>query len=766
MFRQIGVYILLIVLMTNSLSARERVGLVLSGGGAKGIAHIGVIRALEENNIPIDYVAGTSMGAIIGGLYAAGYNADEMLALIKSKEFTSWSTGAIDENKLFYFERNMPTPSMLELHFRVSDSLKLESDIMPKSIVNPIPMNFALLELFAPYTLQCKADFNNLFVPFRSVAADIFNKKKVVYSSGNFGDAIRASMSVPIVYQPITIDGRLVVDGGLYDNFPIDVMRNDFNPDIIIGVDVAYSEKEGSPEDLVKQLSAIVFQDQNPELDADEGIKLSICLDYIGLLDFHKATEVHDVGYNFAISMMDSISAMVTDRVSDERLAIKRMRFKNSTPRVTFDTLQIIADKPKHIPYIKDMIYSQLQQADEISMKGLERGYYRAVSTNKIKNLLPVVSYNENDNKLDLILKTDIKDNLSLGFGTYLTSTSNSFLYVSAGYNSLSYNSIYANISGWLGQSYYGGMINSKITLLGGIPSYLNLQAVMSKRKFYQSDWLFYDDATTSLITKDDDFIRLRYGWPMTQHGRLDIGVGYGYMKDEFYEDNVASSQIGQDNATYKLGQFYASFDYNRLDSEQYPTNGTRINATAMGVYGDMEFVPYSANRVGATETSGWLQAEVKVDKYFELADDFTLGVSGDFLFSSRELFADYTAAIIQAPAFAPTTATESYFNVGFRANSFAAVGAIPTWKILNSLQLRGDFYLYMPVQKIMCDSQMNPYYGDWFSSPEFIGEINLIYDLKFATINTYVNYLTYPAKNWNFGIGLGAYIEAPKFLR
>ncbi|MFI3240387.1 MAG: patatin-like phospholipase family protein [Bacteroidales bacterium] len=766
MYRRVGLYITLFLLVVNSLSARESVGLVLSGGGAKGIAHIGVIRALEENNIPIDYVTGTSMGAIVGGLYASGYTPDEMMALIKSKDFASWSSGVIDENKLFYFERKSPTPTMLELNFRLSDSLKIEPDIMPKSLVNPIPMNMALVELFAPYTLQSKSNFDNLFIPFRCVAADIFNKRKVVYSSGSFGDAIRASMSVPIIYQPIIIDDRLVVDGGIYDNFPIDVMRQDFNPDIIIGVDVVYTEKVSSDEDLINQLSAIVFQDQNPELTDGEGIKLSICLDNIGLLDFHRATEVHNVGYEFANEMIDSIKGIVPSRVSADKLAIKRIRYKNSVPKVTFDTISIEADKPKHIPYINSMIYSQVHDS-VMTMGALDRGYYRAVSTNKIKNLLPVVSYNPEDDKLDLLLKTDIKDNLSLGLGAYITSTSNSMLFASAGYNTLNFNSLSASVSGWVGQAYYAGMIDSKITLLGkSIPSYLNFQGVLSTRNFYQGDWLFYDDATTSVITKVDNYIRIRYGWPLTQHGRFDLGVGYGYLRDEFYEDNVATAHIEQDYATYSLGQFYACLDFNRLNNNTFPTRGANLTVTAMGVYGDMEFNPYGASRVDDVQTSGWLQAELNMAKYFDIAENLTLGARADILFSTRELFGDYTAAIIQAPAFAPTIATQSYFNTGFRANAFTAVGVIPSWQILSSLSLRGDFYLYMPVRKIMCDTQMNPYYGNWFGDAEFIGEINLIYDLKFATINTYVNYLSYPALNWNFGIGLGFYLEAPKFLR
>ena len=150
----------------------QKVGLVLSGGGAKGIAHIGVIKALEENNIPIDYVTGTSMGAIVAAFYAMGYTPEEMLELIKSKEFSTWSTGEISPSNMYYFRKPDPTPAFIS--FKLSGTKGL-SNVLPDSYINPLPMNLGFLVVFAPYTAVCRGNFDNLFVPFRAVAADIFD---------------------------------------------------------------------------------------------------------------------------------------------------------------------------------------------------------------------------------------------------------------------------------------------------------------------------------------------------------------------------------------------------------------------------------------------------------------------------------------------------------------------------------------------------------------------------------------------------------------
>ena len=123
----------------------QKVGLVLSGGGAKGMTHIGIIRALEENNIPIDYITGTSMGAIIGSLYAMGYSPDDMEALLRSEDFKRWYSGQVEPEYGYYFKQNRLTPEFFNIRFSFKDSLHIKPQILPTSMVNPIPDESGLL---------------------------------------------------------------------------------------------------------------------------------------------------------------------------------------------------------------------------------------------------------------------------------------------------------------------------------------------------------------------------------------------------------------------------------------------------------------------------------------------------------------------------------------------------------------------------------------------------------------------------------------------
>lgn len=132
-------YILFLLFLLLPPIHAQKVGLVLSGGGAKGLTHIGIIRALEENGIPIDYIAGTSMGAIVGSLYAMGYSPDEMEALLKSDDFKRWYSGNVEEKYIYYFKKNPPTPEFINIRISLKDSLKnVKPQFLPTSIVDPI----------------------------------------------------------------------------------------------------------------------------------------------------------------------------------------------------------------------------------------------------------------------------------------------------------------------------------------------------------------------------------------------------------------------------------------------------------------------------------------------------------------------------------------------------------------------------------------------------------------------------------------------------
>ena len=237
---------------------QPRVGLVLGGGGAKGAAHIGVLKYMEEIGIPISYVAGTSMGSIIGGLYAMGYPPDELADLIAHMDWSFYMSNTIDRDNLSIEQRDRKSKELLSIPFDFGDVQAKRQDLigsLPSGAVN----SSNLLNLFNRLCLgyQDSMDFKNMPIPFTCIATDLLTGDSVILNKGEFGKAIRSSMSIPGVFAPVQWENRLLADGGMVNNFPVDVCQN-MGAEIIIGVEVA--SKPIASSDSLRSLPQQVMQ--------------------------------------------------------------------------------------------------------------------------------------------------------------------------------------------------------------------------------------------------------------------------------------------------------------------------------------------------------------------------------------------------------------------------------------------------------------------------------------------------------------------------
>lgn len=214
-------------------------------------------------------------------------------------------------------------------------------------------MNLVFVELFARATAACGGNFNKLFVPFRCIASDVYNKKPLVLSKGDLGDAVRASMSFPFVFKPIEIDSTLAYDGGIYNNFPTDVMREDFHPDVIIGSVVAANPGKPKENDLMSQLENMIMQKTDYSIPDSLGIVMTFKYDDVNLLDFDRLQELHDIGYNRTLNMMDSIKSRVHRRVNADNVRLRRLVFRSNLPQFRFRDIIIEGRMPNSKPTSK-----------------------------------------------------------------------------------------------------------------------------------------------------------------------------------------------------------------------------------------------------------------------------------------------------------------------------------------------------------------------------------------------------------------------------
>ena len=279
-------------------AGKPKVGLVLSGGAARGLAHVGVLKALEEQGIHIDAIAGTSMGAVIGGLYASGYKIDELEKLALGID---WKEALSDapEREDVPFRRKQDDRDFLvkqKLSFRDDGSLGL-----PLGVIQG--QNLALLlESLLAHSSDIR-DFDKLPIPFRAVATDIVNGEKVVFRKGHLPQVIRASMSIPAVFAPVEINGQLLVDGGMVDNIPVDVAR-EMGVDIVIVVDIG-TPLRGRKElntvfDILNQSITLMTRSnsevQLASLKPDDILIQPVLASY-GTTDFGRSADIINAGY-------------------------------------------------------------------------------------------------------------------------------------------------------------------------------------------------------------------------------------------------------------------------------------------------------------------------------------------------------------------------------------------------------------------------------------------------------------------------------------
>lgn len=277
---------------------RERVGLVLSGGAARGLAHIGVLKALEEQGVVIDAIAGTSMGAVVGGLYAAGYRVAELERLATELDWQQALSDAPPREDI-PFRRKQDDRDFLvkqKLSFRDDGSLGL-----PLGVLQGQNLALLLEKLFA--RAGAVDDFDELPIPFRAVAADISSGEAVVFSQGHLALAVRASMSIPAVLTPVEMDGRLLVDGGIANNIPVNIARQ-MGVDRVIVVDIgsplASTDELQTVFNILNQSVALLTR-RNSEaqlatLRAND-ILVQPNLTGFAVTDFARAQDMMDAGY-------------------------------------------------------------------------------------------------------------------------------------------------------------------------------------------------------------------------------------------------------------------------------------------------------------------------------------------------------------------------------------------------------------------------------------------------------------------------------------
>ncbi len=712
----------------------QKVGVVLSGGGASGLSHIGVLKALEENNIPVDFITGTSIGAFVGALYAIGYSPKQMEEIALSQDFSDQVYGNIDSKYVYYFKKKEDNASWISLKLSLDTALETN---LPTNLISPAVIDFALLENMAPASAAARNNFDSLFIPFRCVAADIESKTSVIFRNGDLGEAVRASISYPFYLKPIKIDGKLLFDGGIYNNFPSNVMYEQCFPDIIIGSNVSGNLPSPDEDNLISQLKSMLINRTYYDVQCPNGILVEPKIN-TATFDFSNPKAMIDSGYAATMRQMDKIKERIQRRVDPVQLAEKRKAFIGKEPKLVFGDIFIDGLKKSQENYIKGILR---KRGKTIPLEKFKPAYFRIVEDDKIKQIYPKAKYNSINGNYDLFLKIKKEKDVVAELGGNVSNRPISEVFAAFEYKYLGNTGIRLMGNGYFGKLYTSAQASIRFDFPLRVPFYIEPELAFNRWDFYKSSNLFFEDVKPSYLIQNDQHAYMNAAMPISNKDKLIIGGGIATLTDEYYQLEQFTTKDTPDVTTFDMVTGHIQFERNTLNRKQYATQGTYLGFKSRFIQGEEYTKPGSTAPVSIRPTRDihqWAQFKFIYEKYYKQRGFLRLGFYFESVYSSQPFFNNYTASILASPAFQPLAESKTLFQKNFRAHTYAAFGLKNIFTIKNRFDLRIEGYVYQPYQEI--DPATNKYSSP-FLRRYLIGTAAIVGHTPIGPISFSVNY-------------------------
>jgi len=728
-------FFLIILLCATSVKA-QKVGVVLSGGAASGAAHIGVLKALEDNNIPVDYITGTSMGAMIGSLYAMGFSPQKIEELVKSESFQNWSQGIVDNKYAYYFKRDDNNASWITLKLSLDSAFV---STLPTNVISPIAMDWGSMEIASTPIAAANYNFDSLFVPFRCVASDIELKKSVVFRNGDLAQAVRASMSYPFYIKPIYVNGKLLFDGGLYNNFPSDIMLNDFYPDFIIGSNVSGNNPPPSEDNVLSQIKSMLQSKSNYEIPCEAGVIIEPETD-VRLFNFSNIQPVIDSGYSAAMRKMEFIKQHVEARSSRTELDKKRLEYKNKQPKMVFDKIHIDGLNEKQTSYALKILRNK---ENIIGFEELKKGYFRLAADNKIKYIYPQAKFNPETGFFDLYLRIKKERDLVTDFGGNFSNRPISMGYIGLQYNYLGKfaSSIMANA--YFGKLYSSVQLKTRFDFPLKTPLYIEPVVVWNKWDYFKSSNTFFEDVKPAYLIQSEEYAQLNMGIPTGKKGRIVTGGTIARTTDKYYQTQYFTQQDTADRTDFDLAAGQVYYEINSLNRKMYANAGEYLKIKAQYVNGLEINTPGSTTQDSITvyKHHEWFTLKITGERYFNRRGSFKIGVFGEGAYSTQTIFNNYTSSVLAVNAFQPTPDSRTVFKENYRAHKYLAGGLKFIVNIRKNIELRAEGFVFQPYEKMIKTSEGKVNYSLPFAFQYYIATAGAVWHTPVGPISISANY-------------------------
>ncbi len=755
--------LMLVVIVWLPISAQQGTALVLSGGGSRGMAHIGVLKALEESNIPIDYITGTSIGAAVGAMYAAGYTPKEIEEIFTSEDFRRWIAGEIDPSYSWYYTTDLPDAGWVDLNLHFKNRF---SKLFPSGVKTPVELDFQITRLLSDASAVADYNFDSLMIPFRCVAADIDSSQVVVLRRGDLAQSVRASITFPFLFTPIKIDDRLLFDGGMYNNFPTDVAQNDFDPALIIGSKVSGNYPKPDAEDVLSQIQNMLMSDTDFELDSTIGILLEPNLPKVNLTDFSFSKAFIQAGYDMAMLHMPEIKARIAGERSQYQIDSMRSQFNAQKLPYLIDSIHISGLKPREAEYV----YRTLTHREDVtSLDAIKGNYFKLAADDKLKLNGSRMQLNTKTNLYDLFLNLRPANPFTLTLGGNISTRSANLAFAELNYRNLYREALRLKFNVYFGRFYTSALIGGRLDFPGRIPLYAGGMVVYNHFDYFKSNIHFIEDVTPSFVIQNENFLNVYTGIPLTVTGRLEADVALGRLQSEYYQSNIFSRIDTADRTRFDYLQSSICWELNSLNRKQYASAGVLFSISTGMVWGNETFESGSVANIRpeiSERFQRWAFIDLVWDNYFKKMGPVKFGFYGRMYLSSQEFFSNYTSSLLAAPAFEPVPESKTMFLLRYRAYNYGAAGLKAVWSVTRKLDIRSEAYLFQPYQGIRKDADNLAFYGDPFDERYWIFSGAVVYHTLIGPVSLSVNYFDNPEEKFFVGLNIGYIIFNKSFLR
>jgi NTE family protein len=568
-------------------------------------------------------------------------------------------------------------------------------------------------------------------------------------------------MTFPFYFKPIEIDGALVFDGGLVNNFPAKNAIDTFHPDIIIGNKVANNAGKPDEDDIMIQLENLIMQKTNYEIPKDKGILIESNFSDVGLLDFDKIDTIAATGYRNAEQLLDSIKSRISRRVEHDDVQKKREAFNRRKPKLLFQNVQVegVHDALQR----KYIIQSIKHRDDTIDLEELRKEYFKLVSNPQIRAIRPVSIYNPQTGYFDLHLKVKQQKPLEINFGGNVSTKP-----INQGFLGLDYrffkNRAYTLSSNiYFGRFYSSAKVGGRIDFPSKLPVYLSGFLTFNRWDYYASNnEFFFEDVVPPAVIADDNNLRFELGFPVGTRGKLVVNSSFNDRTDKYYLQTTIEKNDEQDKTSFNSFSSAVAFEENSFNYKQFPTEGINSKLSATFISGEESYIPGTASsETGLFEEENhnhhYWQLGALYDNYFQLNRKFTLGVFGEGIYNNKGLFSNYYSSILSAPAFAPTPFSKTLISNNFRSNKYLAEGLKTIFHLGNQLHFRLEGYAYLPLRKIEMNDNLTANIQKFdLGNTSFMGLGGFVYHTNVGPVSLTANYFDNNDTKWYMVFSFG----------